>query len=145
MRFEPEILRGARRLQHLLHGPLLALLRFATHLLGREAVERFVVRRMHGDELALQMRRQLCDLQTLLSEHAFHFVAVRLALRRALEIEQPRFPRRNLHGFEAEPRRPLADGAQRVERRRIARELREKDGRPLDRAHRYTFLPSSCR
>ena len=64
VRLEPEMLRSARGLEHLLHRPLLPRLRIAAHLLGREAVERFVVRGMHGDQLALQMRRELGDLQT---------------------------------------------------------------------------------
>ena len=146
VRAEPEILRGARRLEHLLDGPLLARRRIATHLLGREAVEGVVVRGMHGDELTLQVRRELGDLQAQLREHALHFIAVRLALRRAIEIEQPRLPRRDLHAFEAEVGGPFADRTQRVERRSVARELREKNSGTFDRAHGgQSFVPSVFR
>jgi hypothetical protein len=135
VRLEPQILRSARAFENLLDCPFLPRLRIAAHLLGREAVEGFVVRGMHGDELALQVRRQLGDLQAVLREHALHLIAVSLALRRAIEIEQPRLPGRNLHGLEAETRRPLAYRAQRVEWRRVAGELRQKDGRAFDRSH----------
>ncbi len=102
----------------------------------REGVERGVVRGMDGHQLPLQMRRQLGDLQPALGEDAFYLVAVGLALGCFGEIEQASVPAGDLHALEAEPRGPAGDGLQAVERRRIARELRQENGRPFDRPHR---------
>src|SRR5690606_11963304 len=66
---------------------------------------------------------------------ALDLVAIGVALRRALQIEQAPVPARDLHPLIAEIRRPFRDARERVERRPIARELGEKDRRPLDRLH----------
>ena len=60
----PRLLRRLSPQLHLLDRPGLARLGVAAHLRRREAVERLVIGRMHGDELALQMGRQLGDLDT---------------------------------------------------------------------------------
>ena len=90
---------------------------------------------MHGNELPLQVRRQLSDLDAVFGKRALNFVAIGLALGGALEIEQPRVPRRNLDTDIAEAGSPLGDIAKRVERRFIAGELSKEDSRALDRFH----------
>src|SRR5881296_1445122 len=82
------------------------------------------------------MRRQLRDLEAALRQDALHLVTVRLALGGFGEVEQASIPAWDLDTFEAEPRGPAGDGLQAVERRRIARELRQEYGRPFDRPHR---------
>src|SRR5204863_5375243 len=108
----------------------------AADLRCREGVERGVVGGMHGHQLALQMRRQLGDLEAPLGQDASYLVTVHLALGRFGEVEQAGVPAGDLDALEAEPRRPAGDGFQAVERRRIARELRQETGRPFDRLHR---------
>ena len=91
---------------------------------------------MHGDQLALQMGRQLRDLEPVLGGDALDLVRVGLALGRSLEVEQALIPARDLDALEAEPGGPGGDGFQVVERRRITGELRQEYGRPFDRPHR---------
>src|SRR5262245_61206012 len=91
---------------------------------------------MHGHELALQVRGQLGHLKPAFAQDALHLVAVGLALGCLGEVEQALIPAWNLDALEAESRGPAGDGLQIVERRRIARELRQEYGRPLDRPHR---------
>src|SRR6266516_992305 len=102
----------------------------------REGVERGVIRGMDGHQLTLQMRRQLGDLEAALGEDAFYLVTVGLALGGFREVEQAGIPAGDLDALEAEPRGPAGDGLQAVERRRIARELRQENCRPFDRLHR---------
>ena len=120
---------------HLLHGPLLARLRLAAHRGRGERVEAGIVGRMHRDQLSLQMGRQLRQLEAGIRERALDLVAVGIALGRLLEVEQAAVPARYLHAQIAETLRPLGDAGERVERRLIARELGEKQRRPLDRLH----------
>ena len=88
VRRQAQIRRRLGRVQHLLHGPLLARRRIAAHLGRGEAVEAGVVGRVHGHELALQVGRQLGDLQPVLRQRALHFVAIGLALGGVLQVEQ---------------------------------------------------------
>ena len=120
---------------HLLHRPFLARLRVAAHLGRGERVEAGVVGGMDRDQLALQMGRQLGQRDAGVRERALDLVAIGVALGRALQVEQAAIPARDLHALVAEIRRPPGDVGERIERRLIARELGEKDRRPLDRFH----------
>src|SRR3989454_6219959 len=128
--------RRSRRELHLLDRPRGPRRPIAADFGRRESVEWGVVRGMHGHQLALQMRRQLRHLEPALGKDALYFVTVGLALGRFAEVEQAAIPAGDLHALEAEPRGPAGDGLQVVERRRIARELRQENGRPFDRPHR---------
>ena len=100
---------------------------------------------MHGDELALQMGRQLGDLDAGILADALHLVAIGLRLGRLFEIEQPRVPGRDLHALVAEPRRPFGDRRQAVERRGVAGELRQKYRRTLHRGRHFPLLADVAR
>src|SRR5437660_9255089 len=92
------------------------------------------------------MRRKLRDLQPARRHRAANLLAVALALRRSLQIKQPRIPRRNLHALIAELARPRRDTLQIVKWRRIPCKLRQEYRRPFDRPHRplNTTLPLLC-
>src|SRR6266404_2446136 len=90
------------------------------------------------------MRRQLGHLEAALGENAFYLVTVGLALGGFGEVEQTSIPAWDLDAFEAEPRGPAGDGLQAVERRRIARELRQEYRRPFDRPHRASSGEQKC-
>ena len=141
---QAEIARGLGGREHLLDRPALARFRIAAHRRRREAVEARVVGRMHRDQLALEVRRELGDLDPGLAADAGHLVAVRLRPRRLLEIEQPRVPGRDLDALVAEHRGPLRDPRERVERRRVARELGEEDRRSLHRLHAGDLRPQQA-
>jgi len=89
--------------------------------------ERRELRRVrgHGDELALQMCRQLADHDVGVGELAGDVIAIGLALRGLLEIEELRVGR-DLHADVAQARGPLRHRLELVERRIRARKLREK-------------------
>ncbi len=110
------------------------------HRRGREAVELAVIGRVHRDELALQMRRQLGDLDAGVRADALDLVAIGLRARRLLQVEQPSVPGRDLHALVAEPGGPFGDRLQRVERRGVARELRQEYCGSLHRL-RHEILP----
>src|SRR5881398_2538876 len=139
---DAEPARRPRRQLDLLDRPGGTRLRLAAHPWSRESVKRGVVGGMDGDQLALQVGRQLRDLETTLGQDAAHLIAVRLAFGRLLEVEQPSVPAGDLHALEAQLGRPSRDGPQAVERRRVAGELRQENGRPLDRLHRSSSLVS---
>ena len=118
MRFELEPLACFRRLFELLRGPFRPHRRFVTQVRGRERRELGCVRRVHGDELTLQVRRELADDDVGVGELARDVVAVRLAFGRELEVEQLGVGR-YLHAA-------LRHRFELVERRRSARKLRQE-------------------
>jgi hypothetical protein len=65
---------------------------------------------MDGDELALEMGRELGDRDAVLACLARDLVAVVLALRGAGEIEETPVPGRDLHALVAALGRPGGDG-----------------------------------
>ncbi len=120
---EPEVARGPRRHDDLFDRPGLPGLRIAVEVRRREGVEGIVIGRVHGDELALKVGRELGDGETVGRDRAGDLVAIGLRFGRAREVEEARVPGRDLHALVAEPRGPAADGVEAVERRGIAREL----------------------
>src|SRR5690606_8558729 len=102
VRLEPEMRARARRSLELTGRPLAPAARIVAHGRMRERREERRIGRMNGDELALQMRRELRDLDARFAEPSGDVVAVRLALGRALEIEELRIRRRHLHADVAE-------------------------------------------
>src|SRR5947208_5489073 len=99
----------------------------AANCLGSESVKSIVVSWMDCDELPLQMRRKLRDLNANLCDDTAHFVAVRLALGGALQVEETAIPSWDLHALVSKLRRPAAYVPQIVEWCTIARKLREKN------------------
>jgi hypothetical protein len=137
---QDEILRSLRAEQHLLDRPLLAGFRIAVHLGWGKAVELAVIGGMNGHELALKVRRQFGDLDTGVGADALHLVAIILRACRLLQIEQAPVPGRDLHALVTEPRGPFGYAFQRIERSRVACELRQKNSRTLQR-RRHASLP----
>ena len=131
---QAQVTRRLGPFHHLIDRPFLALGGLAVDLLRREGVERLVVSRVDRDQLPLQMRRELGDRQTMARRCSLELVAIGLRRRGLGEIEQPVVPGRNLHALVAERRRPLAHARERIERRRVAGELRQKNRRTLDHA-----------
>src|SRR3546814_14865301 len=90
---------------------------------------------MHRDELAMQMRREVADLDPVAVEAPPQIVAIGLALGGHVEIEQARRAG-NLERLVPQPRRPFGEMVERIERGLIAEELRQKTDRPLDSLNR---------
>jgi hypothetical protein len=95
-RIDAHVLRGLERHLDLLDRPFLPRLRIAAHLRRRKPVEGLVIGRMHGDELALQMGRQLGHLDAVVARDALEFVAIVLRRGRFLKIDQAPVPARHL-------------------------------------------------
>ena len=93
MRVEAEVAAGLGGELELLDRPGLALGGLAAHLGRGEAVERRVIGRMHRDQLALQVGRQLGDLDAASRQRAGELVAIVLALGGALEVDAAARPR----------------------------------------------------
>ena len=138
---KPEPARGLRRLQHLIDRPFLPRLRLAMQMRRREGVEGFVIGRMHGDELALQMRRELRHLEPVIRQRAAQLVAIRIRRGGALEIEEARIPARDLHALVAERGRPAGDRVEAVERGLVAGELRQEEARAVHRRGHQMLAP----
>ena len=139
-RLEAEMLRGLGRVLDLLDRPFLPGLRIVVVFRRGERVEAAVIGWMHGDELALQMRRQFGDLDAGVLADAFHLVAIGFGLGSLFEIEQPAVPARDLYALVAKARRPFGDRRQAVERGCIACELRQKYRRTLHRGRHFPLL-----
>jgi hypothetical protein len=131
---QPQTARGHCRQLHLLDRPCLTRRRIAAHMRRGKAIELRIEGRMHRHQLALQMGRQLGDLQAFVGQHALDVVAIGLAVRRLLQIEEARVSR-DLQTLVTQTRRPVGQTRQRVEWRRIAQELCQEDARPLDGSH----------
>src|SRR6267154_3285989 len=145
MRAQPEISGSLRGVLQLLHSPSLSRARIPLHGIRRKAVKRDVIRGMHRDELPLQVRRQLRQLQAVARQSAGYFVAISFALRRSLQIEEAAIPRRNLHTFVAESSRPVRDALQIVEWSLVACKLRQKYRWPFYSLHPPELLKvESC-
>jgi hypothetical protein len=95
---------------------------------------------MHRDELALDMRGKLTDLQTKIGQHTLYLVAVGLTLGSAVEIEEATLVGRDLDRLVAEASRPFGDPRQRVEGRLVADELCEEQRGSLECPHGLSSL-----
>ena len=122
----------------LLDGPLLPRLAVLPHRRRRESVESLVEGGVHGDELALQVGRQLRDHQAVARHRPGDLVAIGLRLGGLGEIEEPRVPGGDLHALVAQSGRPAADRVEGIERGGVARELRQEQARAFHRrGHRF--------
>ncbi|MNT29227.1 hypothetical protein D3C72_1649570 [compost metagenome] len=101
----------------------------------REAVAQRVIGRVHGHQLAEDVRRQFADDEAMAGQHGDQIVAVLLAVRGLRHVEQARIPGGNLQGLEAHAGRPCGDGWQGVEGRRVGGELGQVQARSLDGFH----------
>lgn len=90
MGLQPQATGGHRRLLDLLHRPALARLRIAMQRRRSEGVKRRVIRRMHRHQLSFKVGGQLADRQPMLRQDTADLVAVGLARRRPLDIENRR-------------------------------------------------------
>jgi hypothetical protein len=99
---------------------------------------------MHRHELALEMGGQLGDRQALVGQQAGDLVAIGLAFRRQVQIEQALVPTGNLHALVAKLGHIAADRVQAVERRGIGRELGQEHARSLDGLHGQSLLETVC-
>ena len=116
------------------------------HRRRREGVRGEVEGRMQGHELALEVARQLGDDEAVGGEFALVVVAIALAGRRPLEVDDALVPGGNLQALEALARGPARETLDGVERRLVPRELREEHARSLDRPHRPApFQPTIAR
>ena len=88
---------------------------------------------MHGDQLPLQVRGQLGDLQAVSGQHAGKVVTVVLAARGFGQVEQMRRAGRHLYAGIAQASRPAGRRVQPIKRRCVADELRQEQRRTLDR------------
>jgi hypothetical protein len=132
---EAEPFRGDGRVTHLIDRPCLARLGVAAHLGRRKRVEALVIGRMHGDQLALEMGRQLRQLDAGVLENALDLVAIGVALGSLGEVEQATVPARDLHAPVAVVGGPAGNAGKRIERCCVTGELRQEDRRPLDGFH----------
>ena len=80
--------RCARRQQQVAPGPFGARRRIASDRRRREGVEHRVVGRMHGQQLAEDMRGQFADDQAVAGQHAGDLVAIVLAGRGQFHVEK---------------------------------------------------------
>ena len=109
MRLEPEVFGCRQRHLDLLDSPFLARLRIAAHLRCREPVEGFVIGRMNGDELALQMGGEFGDLDAVFAGLAGEFVAIVLGRGSLLQIDQLARPGRHLDALVTDIGRPFGN------------------------------------
>ena len=138
MGIDAEIVGRLERILDLLHGPFLPRFGIAAHFRCGKAVERLVIGRVNGDQLALKMGGKLGDLDAVLARNACEFVAIVLGFGRLFQVDQLSGPGRHLHTEIARVRRPFGDRIPGIERCGIAGKLAEKDRRPLDRLHEFS-------
>jgi len=86
------------------------------------------------------MSREFRQLDMIRRKGAAYLVTIRLTFGGVLQVEETVVPRRNLHPFVAERRGPPRNLFQVVERRIVARELRQKNCRTFDGFHRLTIF-----
>lgn len=95
---------------------------------------------MHGDQLPEDVCGQFADLQPVFGQHALHVIAIGLAFRGRLHVEQPAVPCGNLQRLEADAGRPLRDARQAVERGSIVGELGEMETGASEGTHDQLLL-----
>ena len=125
-RADAEIFRGGDRLADLIDRPFLPGFGIAVDFFRRECVEGGVKGGIDRDELALEMGRQLGDLDAVGAGLTLQIVAVAFGFGGLGEIEQASVPGRDLHALIAAIGGPFGDVVPGVERRLVAGELRQK-------------------
>ncbi|MNR27059.1 hypothetical protein D3C85_1443100 [compost metagenome] len=85
--FQSQALAGAGGQFQLVDGPFGPCLGLAAQVRGGEVIEQGIERRMHGHQLALQVSRQLTDLDACLGADGFQLVAVTLTFRGAGQVD----------------------------------------------------------
>ena len=101
----------------------------------RKAVKKRIISWMHCHELPLQMGGQLGDLQAMLGNLPLQLIAVCLALRCFLQVDQAALPGGDLNAFVAEIRHIAADAVQCIEGGFLSHKLSQEDSRALDSFH----------
>ena len=127
----------------LLHRPCRLGLRVTGKLRRRKAIEQRIEGGMARHQLPLQVRREFRHRESGLRRNPLHLIAVCLAFSGALKIEQPSIPTRNLDAYIAVLCRPACHALQCVVRWLVARKLRQKNCRSLNRLH-DSFLCLQC-
>ena len=135
MRGEVQVPARARRELDLLGRPLGARPGIVVQPLRREAVEEPVVGRMHGNELPLEMRGQLRDLDAALRHPALQVIAIVPAPGGLGDVDEGGIADRHLNALEAEVRGPARHGLDVVERVLVRHELGEEDRGALESLH----------
>jgi hypothetical protein len=102
VRGKAEVAAGMGRQFELIDGPRSTCGLVAANEFGSEAVEEFVVRRMHRDQLALQMGGKLRDLKVVFEQGRAEVIAITHALRGQFKVEEAWVGGRHLHRAEAE-------------------------------------------
>src|SRR5215471_10084927 len=95
---------------------------------------------MDCHELSLKMGRQLRQCDTMLRQSALYVVTIGVAVCSLLQIEQTNIPARDLDALVIEFGGPCGYGIERVERRLVAGELRQKDRWSFDCLHELYYL-----
>jgi hypothetical protein len=90
---------------------------------------------MDGNQLSLQMRRELCDRKPVCTQCAADLIAIRLTLRGLLQIDKTSRTGGQLQPLIAQTGSPLCNGIEPIERRPVARELCDEDPGSLDGSH----------
>jgi len=138
MRGQTEALAGLGSQFQLLYRPGLAGRRIAALVFRRESVEQAVIGGMHRDQLALQVGGQFGDLHAVPRQHAGDVVAVGLAACGLGQIEQVGGAGRHLYARIAQPRGPSGQRVEPIKRSCVADELRQEQGRTLERLQRVS-------
>src|SRR5271163_649174 len=142
MRCEPQALRRLGAFLQMLDRPLLPLRRLAPNLLGGETVKGFVIGWVYGDELSRDVTCEFGDRQAMRLRGPAEFIAIGLRLSSFADVDEAINPGRDLHALVAQRRRPLAHAAERIKRRCVAGELRQKNRRALNQARHDLLLLS---
>lgn len=101
----------------------------ATQVGGGEVVEQLAAGGMHGDQLSLDMRGQLADLDACGQASPFEFVAVILTLGGQREIHAAGITAGNLDTGVPRSRGPAGDRVERIERCLVAQKLCQEESR----------------
>jgi hypothetical protein len=126
MRTDAQISTGRQSFFNLIHGPGLTCFGIATNFRSGKSVEGFVIGRIYGNQLALQVRRELCDLDTILTRNPDQLFAIGARLGGFGQIKNPSVPTGYLNPGIAAVCRPFCDPVPRVERCFITGKLCKK-------------------
>ena len=120
---QPKVLRSLSCHKQLIDSPLLSGLRVTANFGGRKPIECVIISWMNSHELALQVRGEFSDFQSMRSRNPGDFITVGLGSCCFFQIEETLVPTRHLNSFIAETGNPLTDAVKAVEWCLIARKL----------------------